>query len=281
LNNLIRQPLLHFFALGAALFVLFSLVNGDAVQAPDEIVVDADRVAVLVGQFERTWQRPPTRSELEGLVESWVREEILYREGLALGLDRDDPVVRRRVAQKIDFMMDSGAPAPDEAEIQSWFESNADNYRLPPQYAFEQVFFNPERHGDELETAVQEARIALESGDTAIAGDPTLLPARFDLASAPQIERSFGPDFVEAFDSLEPGRWGGPVRSSYGLHLVRIEQAEPGYLPALDDVRAAVERDLLQVRSEQAKAEFYQALRNRYDVRIESSPQLAGESRAD
>jgi hypothetical protein len=280
MRNLIRQPLIHFFVLGAVLFVLFDVVNDDAGAVPGEIVVDANRIEALVSRFERTWQRPPSLEERKGLIDSWVQEEMLYREGLALGLDRDDPVVRRRMAQKVDFMIDSGSRAPDEDELAAWFEAHAENYRVPPRYAFEQVFFSPERH-DDLAATVRQALAALDAGVEAPEGDAMLLPGRVELASVPQISRIFGSDFVAELEAQPVDRWAGPVRSSYGLHLVRIEQKMPAHLPPLDEVRSAVERDWLQSQSEQAKARFFQALRERYDVRIDTGAQVASATAAD
>jgi len=281
MKHLIRQPLLHFFVLGALLFVLFDVINVDSGEAPGEIVVDANRVAALVARFERTWQRPPTQAELDGLIDSYVREEILYREALALGLDQDDPVVRQRMAQKIEFMFDGELPLPDEAELVEWLEAHADQYRASPKYAFEQVFFNPERHGDRLKETVQSALAALDAGDGTVTGDSTLLPGRLELSGALTIERLFGPDFVIGLEDLRVGTWAGPVRSAYGLHLVRIAEHEPGYLPPLDEVRAAVERDWLQAKSEQAKQAFYQVLRDRYDVRIDPELQVVSSTAQD
>ena len=281
MRNLIRQPLVHFFLLGAALFVLFDVVNDDAGSAPGEIVVDANRIEALAARFERTWKRPPTPAELDGLIDSYVREEILYRDALALGLDQDDPVVRQRMAQKIEFMFDGELPPPDEAELVEWLESHADRYRAAPKYAFEQVFFNPERRGHRLMDDVRDALAALDTGESTVTGDATLLPARVELSSTLTIERLFGPDFATGLEGQPVGAWSGPVPSSYGLHLVRVLRHEPGYLPPLDEVRAAVERDWLQAKSEQAKQAIYQAIRERYKVRIDPAPQVVSSPAGD
>lgn len=276
MNYLLRQPLVHFFVLGALLFVLFGFVSDGTEDAPGEIVVDANRIAALVSRFERTWQRPPTPQELEGLIDSYVREEVLYREAIALGLDQDDPVVRQRMAQKIEFIFEGDLGVPDEAELLEWLEAHPDNYRVSPRYAFEQVFFNPERHGDRLQATVEDALAAIEAGETNVPSDSTLLPDRLELSSTLSIERLFGPDFVAGLDAQPVGEWAGPVSSSYGLHLVRVLRREPGYVPPLDEVRDAVERDWLQAQSERAKQAFYGALRDRYEVRVDPAPQAAG-----
>jgi len=136
----------HFFALGALLFILFGMVSDDGPRADrDTIVVDANLIAALESRFEGVWQRPPTVAEREGLIENWVREEVLYREALALGLDRNDPVVRRRVAQKMEFMLDIDRRLPAEAELLEWLEAHPEKYREPASYAFEQIFFAVEK----------------------------------------------------------------------------------------------------------------------------------------
>lgn len=272
MQNLLRQPLLHFFALGGVLFVLFRLVGGDGSGDPAEIVVDANRVAALAMRFERTWQRPPTQEELQGVIDSWIREEVLYREGLAMGLDRDDPVVRGRVAQKTEFMFDSGVRPPADADLRAWFAAHPERYRQPPRYAFEQAFFDPGKHGPGLQAQLRDAVSQPGTDDPALSGDPTLLPARLELSSTPDIERVFGPEFAASLAAQPVGRWAGPVASSYGLHLVRIDRREPAQLPTLDEVRDAVARDLMQARTAQAKDDFYRALRARYTVRIDATP---------
>lgn len=173
-----------------------------------------------------------------------------------MGLDRDDPIVRRRVAQKIEFMTDGGVRPPGDAELGDWLEAHPDTYRVPPKCAFEQRLFSPDRHGDGLPMTLQNALAELKSGDTSVAGDPTLLPGSLELTSAPQIARTFGEEFVAALDDQPPGEWTGPVRSGNGLHLVRIERREPGYLPSVEEVRPALQRDLIQAQSEEAKLEF-------------------------
>jgi len=281
MKRLLREPLLHFLVLGLGLFLLYALLN-DAEEAKDEIVVDAERMAFLASRFERTWQRPPTKAELDGLVTSWIREEILYREGIAMGLDRDDPIVRRRIAQKMDFISDAGVAEPEEAALQQWLSDHADSYRVPPSYALEQRFFDPGRHGENLEAAVGVALDRLRGGAGAEAvGDATLLPQRWPLSSSDQIARTFGEDFAASLAKLPDGEWAGPVRSGYGMHLVRIGEREPGYLPELDEVRDAVARDLLQARTDSAKDALFELLRERYTVRFEEAAGIASAATPD
>jgi len=276
LKKLIKEPLLHFVVLGGLLFWLYGALNRGALDAPDEIVVDRARVEAITAQFQRTWQRPPTAQERQGLIDTWVREEVFYREGLAQRLDRDDPVVRRRVAQKLTAMADAQATAEaSEAELQVWLAKHPDDYRLEPRYQLRQVYFDPQRHGARLDAEVAAARAALARGSNDALGDATMLPNTLDAAPASEVARVFGQDFAEAVAALPVGGWQGPVQSSYGVHLVQIGAREPGRVPALNEVRAAVERDLLRARAEQSGEAFYQSLRQRYSVRIEAGSEAA------
>jgi PPIC-type PPIASE domain len=277
LDRIIREPLVHFFVLGAALFGLFAWLHKGALDAPDEIVVDGMRVDALRMQYERLWQRPPTGTELKGLVGNWIREEILYREGLALGLDRDDPVLRRRIAQKMSFMADQAdPPAPTDAELQAWLDAHPDDYRIEPTYSFRQVYFDPDRHAGPLDDAIGEVRSALARGaDAGEAGDSTMLPRAMSRASVTEVRRNFGDDFADALADVVPGSWAGPLPSAYGVHLVYVEGATPARAATLAEVRAAVERDVGAAQRKRADDAFYESLRERYTVRYDDDVSFA------
>ena len=275
MHRFFREPLLHFTILGALLFALYGWLNRGALDAPDEIVVSSGQLDSMNTQFERAWQRPPTTEELKGLTEAWVREEVLYREGLAMGLERDDPLVRRRIAQKVEFIADGQASAaPTDAELQTWLETHPDDYRVEPKYTLRQVYFDPVRHGDRIDAVLAAARTALEAGAT-VDGDSTMLPAVLDAVPAFEVERVFGPEFAEALTALPVGGWQEPVPSGYGMHLVQLSARDGGRLPKLAEVRPAVERDLISARTAEANAAFYRNLRDRYTVRIEAAPDRA------
>jgi hypothetical protein len=270
MKRLLREPLLHFFALGALLFGLYGWLDRDGFKAPNEIVVSRGQVNILRAQFERVWQRSPTQPELTGLVANWVREEIFYREGLAMGLDRDDPVVRRRIQQKFEFIVDSATPqAPTDEELQRWLDEHSAAYQQEPTYAVRQIYFDPARHGNRLDADIAAARRALRSG-TSVPGDVTMLPAALD-GGALEIARTFGSAFEEGLRNLPTDEWQGPVQSGFGLHLVYLTARQPGRNRSLEEVRGVVERDLLHERSEQAAQAFYDRLRTNYSVRIEDA----------
>ncbi len=280
MKRLIREPLLHFFVLGAGLFAVFAWNNDDALQAPDDIVVDASRLDAIRLQFERVWQRPPTPEELQSLVDNWVREEILYREGLTMGLDRNDPVLRRRVAQKMEFISEELVEiSPGRAEIEAWFADNAENYRVDPRFTFRQLYLDPSAHDDTFEAVVDDTARALANGDVPD-GDATLLPAALDDVTLADVRRTFGDRFAESLQGLAVGEWDGPIASGYGLHFVHVDSMQASRLPALDEVLAAVERDYRAERTRELKDAFYETLRKRYNVIYDKSVTLANEQDA-
>jgi hypothetical protein len=272
--RILPEPLFHFFILGAVLFVLYGWLNGNSERPTDEIVIDQIRLNSIRSTFEKTWQRPATEDEMQNLIDAWVREEVLYREGMLIGFDRDDQIIRRRIAQKMSFIADGLAPAvPDETELSLWFVANRDDYKISPVLTFRQVYFDPSRHADQLDRVLDDARAALATGDESkLPGDATMLPESLELAPTTEIARLFGKDFAIALEDMEVGEWQGPVRSGYGLHYVQLEERIEGRAPTLDEVRPAIERDFLGQRSREINEAFYESLRERYTIRVEAGP---------
>jgi len=273
LRKLLKEPLVHFFAVGLLLFVLYATVNDDSVRSAEEIVVGSGRLSGLASNFEKTWQRPPSEDELQNLIDAWVREETLYREGVALGFDLNDPVIRRRVAQKMSFVADGLVPdAPDDAELEAWLAANIIEYQIPTAYSFQQVYVDPQRHSDDLDVVLESIRASLEGGaDGSVLGDSTLLPTAVTSSSSVELTRIFGTELIGALAEISVGDWQGPIRSGFGLHFVKIDGSIPARDPQLEEVRAAVERDFLSEKSREINEAFYLALRERYTIRIESS----------
>ena len=268
-RRLLREPLLHFFVVGAVLFGAYGLLHRGSANAANEIVVSQGQLQNLALQFERVWQRPATAPELQTLVDNFVKEEIFYREGITLGLDRDDPVVRRRVGQKLEFIVESAAPPPpSEAELQAWLETHADQYTVEPIYSLRQVYFDPSRHGD-LDAVMAASKRALDAGRI-LPGDATMLPDQLEDVATTEMQRVFGAEFADALATLPVGGWHGPVRSAFGQHLVVLTKRSAGRTATLAEARADVERDLTTARLKDANAAFYDRLRAKYAVRVES-----------
>jgi hypothetical protein len=237
--------------------------------------VTAAEVARIASTFERTWQRPPTGAELDGLVEEYVREEVLYREGIAAGLDRDDAIVRRRVAQKMEFLAEEFAPSapPTEAELGAWLRDHPGPFRVEGTVTFRQVCIGRDRRGASAEADARAVLARLAAGESAedpgALGDSRLLPVDVGPVPPSEVAASFGEGFEAAIRALEPGRWGGPIGSGFGLHLVLVRERTEGRLPALAEVREEVEREWTSARRKAALEEVHRRLRAKYEIVIE------------
>ena len=270
-----KEPLVHFLLLGACLFGLFEQVGGDANELiSDEIVVTPGRIEHLAGMFAKTWQRRPKESELDSLIQEHVREEIFYREALALGLDRDDTIVRRRLRQKLEFLSEDimALPEPSEEELSAYLQANADPFRLDARVTFEHVYLNADDRGDSLNADAQallrELRKREEALDVAELGDRLLLPYRLEEASEREIRNMFGQVFVESLMKAPVKAWHGPVPSGYGAHLVYVSERVDGRAPSLDEVREVVKREWSAAKRKEANEAFYEALRDRYIITL-------------
>ena len=282
---LLREPLLHFLVLGAALFGLFSMVGKKDAEAPAKIVVSASRVATLADGFARTWRRPPTEQELQGLVEDYIRDEIFYREGRAAGLDRDDVVIRRRVRQKMEFLAeDMAAAEPSDEQLAAYLASNPERFRTEDRLTFHQVFLSATRRGSALDGDARQIAETLARTsapvDTATIGDPFLLGEEFREMSQSDVARTFGEGFAKQLSAVEPGRWQGPIPSSFGVHFVFVDERAKGSLPPLDAVREAVQREWLNARRIEAEQKLYRTLRDRYQIVVETPPKAAASETA-
>jgi hypothetical protein len=216
--------------------------------------------------------RPPAAEELAGLIESYVRDEVYYREALAMGLDRNDPIVRQRMRMKLEFLLEdlTAETAPSDATLNAYLQEHPDRFQLDPKISFRQLYLNPDRHPD-LAGAAEQILHRLHNGATLESvGEPTLLGDSYTLATTTEIARLFGRDFAQALVGLAPGDWTGPIYSGLGAHLVAISERRAARLPALAEVRAQLEREYLAQHARAQKDEAYQALRAGYEVLIET-----------
>ena len=274
---LLREPLLQFLVLGAALFGLFHLVDKNKAEAPARIVISSARIANLADGFARTWQRPPGKEELQGLVDDYIRDEVFYREGRAAGLDRDDVIIRRRVRQKMEFLAeDISAPEPNEEQLADFLKANPERFRTEDRLTFHQVFLSATRRGRAIDDDSKQVANALDRADAAVdtsaLGDPFLLGEEFQALTQNEVAGLFGDGFAKRISAMEQGRWQGPVASSFGQHFVFISERIPGSLPPLDAVREAVRREWSNARRLEAEQKLYGSLRQRYEIVVETPP---------
>lgn len=282
IRRLLREPLAHFLVLALAIFALYGAVNRNDEPRADEIVVTGAKIEQLAGLFAKTRQRPPTTSEVKGLIDDHVKEEILYREALALGLDKDDTVIRRRLRLKMEFLSQAQAEAatPSEAELEDFLKGNPDQFRIEPMLAFRQIFLSPERRGEAVEqdvASVLEVLRAKPDIDPSTLGDPTTLPTELPLTRKASIGQIFGETFAEAVVTSPSGTWAGPFKSSFGLHVVRVDESRPGRQAILAEVRDSVAQAWTNERRRQAEEAQLAERLKRHRVRMEAQ---AGNSTA-
>jgi hypothetical protein len=275
MRKLLREPLLHFLLIGIGLFLLYDLLRGGDTGAPRDIVVTEARVEALAQSFATTWMRPPTPQEIKGLVDDYVAEEIYYREAIAMGLDQDDTVIRRRLRQKMEFISEDAAATaePTDAQLQEFLAKHPEKFLEPAQLSFRQVYLNTEKRGEQARVQAEQLLTKLQAGrgpaDLAMAGDPTLLPPDLQSASPQLIANTFGSDFAAQVQEAPVGQWSGPLQSGFGLHLVRVDERIAGGLPAFDQIRPIVLREYQAAQRALLTRKFLDSLRAKYDIRIE------------
>jgi hypothetical protein len=275
IGRLLREPLLHFLLIGIGLFALYDVLRGGDTGAPRDIVVTEARVEALAESFATVWMRPPTPEEIRGLVDDYVAEEIYYREAIAMGLDQDDTVIRRRLRQKMEFISEDAAAAtePTDAELQAYLAAHPEKFLAPAEFTFVQVYFSTEKRGDQARSSAEQLLAELQAGrgpaTLGDVGDPTLLPGDMQSASPQVIANAFGSDFAAQVAEAPVGQWTGPLQSGFGLHLVRVDDRKAGAVPVLEQIRPIVLREWQSEQRTQSNRKFLDGLRAKYDVRIE------------
>jgi len=273
LKRAAREPLVHFLAIGAALFVLNGLINGpDEGPTGETVTISEGRVNQIAESFVLLAGRVPTREEIESLVDDFVSEEVGYREAVAMGIDADDTIVRRRMRQKLEFLIEDGAASdpPTQAEMQAWLDQHPEQYHLPERRAFRQVLLSADKRGAGATRDAEAILASLRAGaDPAKLGDTSMLPAAVSVITQQGVTGLFGPDFAIAVFAHEGEGWFGPVASPYGQHLISVGAIEKGRPVALSEVADRVSTDIIEARRNEARDAFHARMRQRYHIRIE------------
>ncbi len=272
--RILKEPLFHFFLIGAAIFVWFHIVasESEVVEDLETIQIQEDDVARLADQFEARWRRRPSDTELQALVDASIREEVLVREARKLGLDRGDTVIRSRLSQKMDFLTEAIASSvvPEDEELEAFLRQNPARYMTPDRIAFTQIFLGEEPS----ETQIAAALAALATGQEAtVPGGSSLLPASMPLTAAKVVDSVFGNGFSTGLMAVETGPWVGPIQSAYGLHLVQVLAFEPSRTPPLSEIHSDVLRDWRRATSEDLAQAQYDNLVKKYEI---MGPDLSG-----
>ncbi len=274
IRRLLSEPLLHFIVLGGLLFGVYAFRNSDATSGTEQLVVSSGKIEHLAGLFAKTWQRPPTEAELKGLIDDYVREEVAYREGMSMGLDRDDTIIRRRIRQKLDFVAQDllDLVEPTEEQLAAFLQKHPEKFQADARLTFRQVYFSIEEHSDDLDNRIKDLVAKLQSDrsiDASQQGDRILLEFLQENISAREIQSMFGKAFSDQLVTLELGKWHGPIQSAYGLHAVIVDSREGGTTPPLELVSDAVRREWEHEQRLKLREEFYEKLLEKYDVTLQ------------
>jgi hypothetical protein len=280
----LREPLLHFLLLGAGLFAVYHYVRPASITEPSskQIVLSLEEISGLAKMFQSQWKRAPTVQELEHLIENRVREEILYREALALGLDKDDTVVRRRMAQKMQFLAEDVAVArePTTAELKAWYRKNSAMFALPSRVSFRHLYFSPDLRGERTRDDAASALVKLvgqpeDSKLAASLADPFMFQDYYRDRAPEHLGKEFGPQFALAVAKLPPGKWMGPIGSGFGWHLVFVDTLIPGSVPAFEEIEPEVKSAWQGELKALAWQTGYRDMRAKYTVLLPAPPEDA------
>ena len=280
LKRWLREPLLHFLLIGVVLFAAYAYINRGriGIASPRQIVLSLDELRTMTAYFESQWHRPPTPQEFQAMVEDRIKEEVLYREGLVMGLDKDDTIVKRRMAQKVQFLTEDVAAAhePSTVELKAWFEKNSDKFALPSRYSFRHVYFSPDKRGTDAHGDATEALAKIvgqpEDSPLIASADRFMFQDYYGDRAPSAIAKEFGPQFAVALERVKPGSWQGPIESGYGWHLVFVDTVIPGRVPAFEEVESEVKTAWLGEQKAQAWQKAYQTMRAKYTVLLPAPP---------
>lgn len=274
--RLTRDPLLHFIVAGGLVFAAWSAFAPEAQQAADPMRVELTKDEMKQIALSQVAQGLPLpdAGQLQSLGEDRAMQRILAREAVSFGLDRDDEIIERRLAQKMAFLLAdlSSLTPPSHEELAAWYAAEADRFTQPPRVSFRLLYFSPDGRGDAAAQAAAAAALpavadlAIDAPAPAGVGDRFMFQDFYGGRTPEEIGKAFGPDFAAALLTLEPGRWSGPVRSGYGWHLVRIETLVPARVPALDEIEADVRAAWTEERYAEIRKRAEDEMRARYTV---------------
>jgi len=262
--------MLHFAVIGGLFFALFAAVDDSREQPADVIYISPERIDQLAAGFSSVWKRMPTQDEINHLIEEDIREEVYYREAQALGLDQNDTIVRRRMRQKMEFLIDTSTNllVPAAGELETYFDENKQAYGRQPRLALEQIFLGAAPKPQMVDRALK----ALQSGssaDLSELGETSLLPAQLGLSVESAVDGVFGKGFFDLTTDLVPGEWTGPITSAYGVHIVRVLDKLPPRTPPLIEIRDIVLRNWRERKAQKVGELDYAGRRTNYTIEIQ------------
>jgi len=284
MKRFLHEPLLHFLLIGAALFVAYHYLQPAQSSSPSskEIQLSVDELSQLAVLFQSQWRREPTADEFRLLVEQKVQSEVLYREGLALGLDKNDEIVKRRMAQKMQFLSENVAAArePTTDELKAWYAKNSVKFAMPKRVSFRHVYFSPDRRGNHAREDASKLLTQLAGQPEEVklpesSADPFMFQEYYRDRATDYLGKEFGPEFALAVEKLQAGSWQGPIPSGYGWHLVFVDTTTPGRVPAFEEIEPDVKTAWLNEQKMLAWDKAYKEMRAKYTVFLPRVPENA------
>ncbi len=274
MKKILHEPLLHFLIIGVILFVFWGVWGDNSGSDSEQIIVGSARIGQIKDAWKKQWRREPSEEELKSLIEQFIQEEVLYREALNMGLEKDDSIIRRRLAQKMQFLIQDIADRkpPKDAELKAFFNLNPEQYQSPARISFTHVYFNRDRRKNTVLRDARDVLVGLQTRNPKRApekGDPFMLNLDYVRVSKQETTRLFGKTFAEDLFVLRPGPWQGPIQSGYGIHLVRLVEHLPARLPEFSEVAERVHQEFVNNQRRKANKETIKALKDRYKIVIE------------
>ena len=283
INKIIKEPLLQFFIIGALIYLAYGLFNQDIKEQENVIVITNGEIQWLEDNWVKTWNRPPSSDEREGLINQHVRQKVMYKTAMEMGLDKDDMIIERRMVQKLEFLTSDimAPPEPQAGELEEFFRANQMEYMTPGAITITQIYFDPDKRDERTLSDAEKALVILKqrgepkSPDTGF-GDVIMLQSYFPMISEIELSKLFGGEFANEVFSLKPGSWYGPQLSGYGTHLLYVHELREGTLPAFEEIADVMKVDWEKKKLEELNDLYEEGLLSRYEIIIEGENDNAG-----
>jgi hypothetical protein len=284
----LREPLVQFVLIGVVLFAIYQVLHPRAAEPSDsqKVVLTADDLDQMTLMWRAQGRPPPSPQEIQSLLDNKIREEVLYREALKLGLDKDDTIVKRRMVQKMDFLAEdlSNLREPSREELKTWFAKNNQRFTMPGRASFRHLYFSFDKHGKQTSNVAAEAltKISAQSANSpeaAAVADPFMFQNYYRDCSFDEMAKTFGPQFARSLFTLNPGSWQGPIESGYGWHLVFVDSLTPARVAEFEEVETDVRTQWVSAQREEIKRRMYEEMKSRYEIVLPgkpAEPKLAG-----
>ena len=271
-KKILHEPLVHFLVLGALVFAIYIFLNGTESEDTHHIVVSKAVQKQLAYRWQKKYLRAPTEEDMQKMLDKEIYTEVMAREAKQMGLDVNDFIIRRRLAQKMEFVSDdlSLLVAPTDAELKSYLKTHEKMFRKEDSFSFKQIYIDVNKHHNDLKETFEKIKTALQTDtDIRALGDSFLLPVNNEHMRYYDVQRKFGKAFAMHLKTVKEGSWQGPIKSGYGAHFVYLEKREKGEIPAFESIKETLKNAWMSEKKDQNNQMFYKNLKKSYSVEIE------------